>query len=100
MTNHRRRWEMVKMATIARFSGHPLDRSAPGRSWASILTHSFAWIGAALNMRVEDLRPRGAGGQADQQPALSWRLRSSMRLAQLQFRQGRREEAREVLAET
>jgi predicted ATPase len=37
---------------------------------------------------------------ADQQSALSWRLRASMSLAQLQFRQGRREEAREALSET
>src|SRR5260370_23167474 len=37
---------------------------------------------------------------ADQQSALSWRLRASMSLAQLQFRQGRRGEAREVLSET
>ncbi len=37
---------------------------------------------------------------ADQQSALSWRLRASMSLARLQFRQGRREEAREALAET
>jgi predicted ATPase/DNA-binding winged helix-turn-helix (wHTH) protein len=37
---------------------------------------------------------------ADQQSALSWRLRASMSLARLQFRQGRREEAREVLSET
>src|ERR1700730_6523363 len=37
---------------------------------------------------------------ADQQSALSWRLRASISLARLQFRQGRREEAREALAET
>jgi predicted ATPase len=37
---------------------------------------------------------------ADHQSALSWRLRASMSLARLQFRQGRREEAREALAET
>jgi predicted ATPase len=37
---------------------------------------------------------------ADQQSALSWRLRASISLARLQFRRGRREEAREVLAET
>jgi predicted ATPase/DNA-binding winged helix-turn-helix (wHTH) protein len=37
---------------------------------------------------------------ADQQSALSWRLRASMSLAQLQLRQGRREEARAVLSET
>ena len=37
---------------------------------------------------------------ADQQSALSWRLRASMSLARLQFRQGRREEAREVISET
>ena len=37
---------------------------------------------------------------ADQQSALSWRLRASMSLARLQFRQGRRKEAREALAET
>jgi predicted ATPase/DNA-binding winged helix-turn-helix (wHTH) protein len=37
---------------------------------------------------------------ADQQSALSWRLRASMSLAQLQFRQGRREEARDALSET
>jgi predicted ATPase/DNA-binding winged helix-turn-helix (wHTH) protein len=37
---------------------------------------------------------------ADQQSALSWRLRASMSLARLQFRQGRREEARVALAET
>ena len=37
---------------------------------------------------------------ADQQSALSWRLRASMSLARLQSRQGRREEAREALAET
>jgi predicted ATPase len=37
---------------------------------------------------------------ADQQSALSWRLRASTSLARLQFRQGRREEAREALAET
>ena len=37
---------------------------------------------------------------ADQQSALSWRLRASMSLARLQFRQGRRGEAREVLSET
>ena len=37
---------------------------------------------------------------ADQQSALSWRLRASMSLARLQFRQGRREEAREVISKT
>src|SRR5229473_2358469 len=37
---------------------------------------------------------------ADQQSALSWRLRASISLARLKFRQGRREEAREALAET
>jgi predicted ATPase/DNA-binding winged helix-turn-helix (wHTH) protein len=37
---------------------------------------------------------------ADQQSALSWRLRASISLARLQLRQGRREEAREALAET
>jgi predicted ATPase/DNA-binding winged helix-turn-helix (wHTH) protein len=37
---------------------------------------------------------------ADQQSALSWRLRASISLARLQFRQGRREEAREMLAGT
>jgi predicted ATPase len=37
---------------------------------------------------------------ADQQSALSWRLRASISLARLQFRQGRREEARKVLAKT
>ena len=37
---------------------------------------------------------------ADQQSALSWRLRTTISLARLQFRQGRREEARDVLAET
>ena len=37
---------------------------------------------------------------ADQQSALSWRLRASINLARLQFRQDRREEAREALAET
>ncbi|MDR3485659.1 MAG: winged helix-turn-helix domain-containing protein [Bradyrhizobium sp.] len=37
---------------------------------------------------------------ADQQSALSWRLRASTSLARLQFRQGRREEARKVLGET
>jgi tetratricopeptide (TPR) repeat protein len=37
---------------------------------------------------------------ADRQSALSWRLRASISLAQLQFRRGRREEAREVLAAT
>jgi predicted ATPase len=37
---------------------------------------------------------------ADQQSALSWRLRASMSLARLQFRQGRRKEAREALSET
>ncbi len=36
---------------------------------------------------------------ADQQSALSWRLRASTSLARLQIRQGRREEARRVLAE-
>ena len=37
---------------------------------------------------------------ADQQSALSWRLRASTSLAGLQSRQGRRDEARETLAET
>ena len=37
---------------------------------------------------------------ADHQSALSWRLRTSMSLARLQFRQGRRKEAREALSET
>jgi predicted ATPase len=37
---------------------------------------------------------------ADQQSALSWRLRASMSVARLQFRQGRREEAREALVQT
>ena len=37
---------------------------------------------------------------ADQQAALSWRLRASMSLARLQVRQDRRDEAREGLAET
>jgi predicted ATPase/DNA-binding winged helix-turn-helix (wHTH) protein len=37
---------------------------------------------------------------ADQQSALSWRLRTSMSLARLQSRQGRRKEAREALSET
>ena len=37
---------------------------------------------------------------ADRQSALSWRLRASMSLARLHARQGRREEAREVLAGT
>jgi hypothetical protein len=37
---------------------------------------------------------------ADQQSALSWRLRASMSLARLHSRQGRREEAREALSGT
>jgi len=37
---------------------------------------------------------------ADRQSALSWGLRASTSLARLQSRQGRREEAREMLAET
>lgn len=37
---------------------------------------------------------------ADQQSALSWRLRASTSLASLQLRQGRRDEARQLLAET
>jgi predicted ATPase len=37
---------------------------------------------------------------ADQQSALSWRLRASSSLARLQSRQGRREKARRELAET
>lgn len=37
---------------------------------------------------------------ADRQSALSWRLRASMSLAQLQFRQGRGDEARAGLSET
>jgi predicted ATPase len=37
---------------------------------------------------------------AGRQSALSWRLRASMSLARLRCRQGRREEAREALAET
>lgn len=37
---------------------------------------------------------------ADQQSALSWRLRASTSLATLRFRQGRREEAWQMLAET
>jgi predicted ATPase/DNA-binding winged helix-turn-helix (wHTH) protein len=37
---------------------------------------------------------------ADQQSALSWRLRASTSLARLQLRQGRRKEARKGLAET
>ena len=37
---------------------------------------------------------------SDRQSALSWRLRATMSLARLQVRQGRREEAREALAET
>jgi predicted ATPase len=37
---------------------------------------------------------------ADQQSALSWRLRASTSLARLQLRQGRREQARAALAET
>ena len=37
---------------------------------------------------------------ADQQSALSWRLRTSTSLARLRNRQGRRQEAREALAQT
>jgi predicted ATPase len=37
---------------------------------------------------------------ADQQSALSWRLRASMNLAQLRSRQGRHEEAREALTQS
>jgi predicted ATPase/DNA-binding winged helix-turn-helix (wHTH) protein len=37
---------------------------------------------------------------ADQQSALSWRLRASISLARLQFRQGRPKEAREAVSET
>jgi ATP/maltotriose-dependent transcriptional regulator MalT len=37
---------------------------------------------------------------ADQQSALSWRLRASISLARLRFRQGRREEAQEALTQT
>lgn len=37
---------------------------------------------------------------ADQQSALSWRLRTTISLARLQLRQGRHEEARDVLDET
>jgi ATP/maltotriose-dependent transcriptional regulator MalT len=37
---------------------------------------------------------------ADRQSALSWRLRASTSLARLQSRRGRREQARETLAET
>jgi tetratricopeptide (TPR) repeat protein len=37
---------------------------------------------------------------ADQQSALSWRLRASMSLARMQERRGRREDAQETLAET
>jgi predicted ATPase len=38
--------------------------------------------------------------QAEQQSARSWHLRTSMDLARLQFRQGRREEARKTLADS
>jgi predicted ATPase len=37
---------------------------------------------------------------AEEQSALSWQLRSSTSLARLQFRQGRRQEARKLLTET
>ena len=39
------------------------DRARPPRDRALIatLTYSFARIGAALKMKVEDLRPKGAG---------------------------------------
>ena len=43
---------------------------------------------------------RRAQELAEQQSALSWRLRASSSLARLQFRQGRREQARRELADT
>lgn len=36
-------------------------RDRRDRALIATLTYSFARIGAALNLRVEDLRPRGAG---------------------------------------
>jgi integrase len=36
-------------------------RDMRDRALIATLTYSFARIGAALNMKVEDLRPRGAG---------------------------------------
>jgi integrase len=36
-------------------------QAALGRALIATLTYSFARIGAALKMKVEDLRPRGAG---------------------------------------
>jgi predicted ATPase len=60
--------------------------------------------GEILEKTADDLGSEAAFRRsielADKQSALSWRLRASMSLAQLRFRQGRREEAREALAET
>jgi predicted ATPase len=54
---------------------------------------------AGDDQRAEDSFVRSVE-LADRQSALSWRLRASMSLARLQFRQGRREEAREALTKT
>jgi integrase len=45
--------------------GVPTDtvRDRRDRALIATLTYSFARIGAALKMRVEDLRPKGAGWQ-------------------------------------
>ena len=40
-------------------------RDMRDRALIATLTYSFARIGAALNMKVEDLRPRALGGRSD-----------------------------------
>ena len=58
-----------------------------------VVVHRYAERGAeeAFNRSI---------ALADQQSALSWRLRASISLARLRFRQGRREEAQEALTQT
>jgi site-specific recombinase XerC len=52
-------------------------RDLRDRALIATLTYSFARIGAALKMKIEDLRSKGAGWQCTRKAANSTRCRSS-----------------------
>src|SRR4029450_1840082 len=73
---HRERQGELFMPELQRIQGEVLEKTADERAAEEAFCRSIKL--------------------ADQQSALSWRLRASMSLARLQLRQGRPEEAREA----
>jgi len=72
--------DLVHLPELLRIRGELLERSSDERGAEECFLRSVELAG--------------------QQSGLSWQLRAATNLARLKFRQGRREEAREVLAET